>query len=202
MAIGSFSDMTDMHKSVLQEICNMGAGSTATALSQMISTPTDISTPQVKVVSSMLAGKVADTLCKDAMSFVIRLHKDVSGALLFIFPCPFIERIAATYFPGTEIKSVDDVDEMTASLVSETVNVSAASYANSLSLLSGMTVDITTPEQTPAPSSSILSVLGSTPAVCSVTNTIEVSDCHKSYSTLFYPEINSVNAILERLGMG
>lgn len=192
-----------MQKSVLQEICNMGAGNTATSVSQMISAPTDISTPQVKILSPALAGKVADTLCKDSLAFLIRLHVDVVGALLFIFPCPFIERLANTFFPGAEIKSVGDIDDMTSSLTGETVNLSAAAYANSISLMTGMTVDISTPEVVQAPSADILDVLGAgSPAVCSVNNSIEILDCHQAYTALFYPELNSVKAILDKLGMG
>ena len=195
MAINSFAELNDMHKSVLQEICNMGAGNTATSVSQMVSSPTDISTPQVKILSPALAGKVADTLCKDALAFLIRLHVDVIGALLFIFPCPFIERLANAFFPG--------VDEMTASLVGETVNLSAAAYANSISLMTGMTVDISTPEAVKAPSGEILKVVGAgSPALCSVNNSIEILDCHEAYTALFYPELNSVKAILDKLGMG
>ncbi len=203
MAINSFAELNDMHKSVLQEICNMGAGNTATSVSQMVSSPTDISTPQVKILSPALAGKVADTLCKDALAFLIRLHVDVIGALLFIFPCPFIERLANAFFPRVEIKDAGGIDEMTASLVGETVNLSAAAYANSISLMTGMTVDISTPEAVKAPSGEILKVVGAgSPALCSVNNSIEILDCHEAYTALFYPELNSVKAILDKLGMG
>lgn len=203
MSINSFADLNTIQKSLLQEICNMGAGNTATSVSQMISTPTDISTPQVKILPPALAGKVVDTLCKDALAFLIRLRVDVLGALVFIFPCPFIERLANAFFPGTEIKDVSGVDAMTSSLVSETVNLSAAAYANSISLLTGMTVDISTPDNVTAPSGEVLSIVGAdSPAVCSVNNSIEILDCHHAYTALFYPELNSVNAILDRLGMG
>lgn len=164
----------------------MGAGNTATSVSQMISAPTDISTPQVKIIPPALAGKVVDTLCRDSLAFLIRLRVDMVGALVFIFPCPFIERLANAFFPGTEIKNVGDVDEMTSSLVGETVNLSAAAYANSISLLTGMTVDISTPEIVAAPSGEVLSIVGAGgPAVCSVNNSIEIQHrrhCNRSHS--------------------
>lgn len=202
LAINSFTDLNNISKSLLQEICNMGAGNTATSVSQMISAPTDISTPQVKILPPALAGKVVDTLCKDAMAFLIHLREDVLGALVFIFPYPFIDRLANAFFPGVEIKDAGGVDAMTASLVGETVNLSAAAYANSISLLAGMTVDISPPQAVKAPSGEILSVVGAdSPAICSVNNSIEILDCHKAYTALFYPELNSVKAILEKLGM-
>ncbi len=180
----------------------MGAGNAATSVSQMISAPADISTPQVKMLPPALAGKVVDALCRDAMAFLIRLRLDVLGALVFIFPYPFIERLANAFFPGTVIKDAGGIDAMTASLVGETVNLSAAAYANSISILAGMTVDISTPEGIQAPSREILSMVGTgSRAVCSVNNSIEIVDCHEAYTALFYPEWNSVKAILDKLGM-
>ena len=86
MALNSFADFGEMQRSVLQEICNMGAGNAATALSEMISSATDISTPQVKVLPTAEAGKIADLLSRGTEAFLIKLSCDMQGAVLFIFP--------------------------------------------------------------------------------------------------------------------
>lgn len=202
MALNSFDDFSDMHKSVLQEISNMGAGNAATSLSQMISSPTDISTPQVKINPAALAGRVADMLSRDAEAYLIKLFGDISGSVLFVFPYPFIERLAGTFFPGKSVKGKDDFDEMTSSVVRETVNISAAAYANSLALMSGMTVDITVPESVKAPSEDILAAsAASSGGVCFVNNSIEISDCHKSFNVLFYPELNTIKNFMGKIGV-
>ena len=46
MALNNFNELNDMHKSFLQEIGNMGAANAATEVSNMFSSPTDISTPE------------------------------------------------------------------------------------------------------------------------------------------------------------
>ncbi len=202
MPVNSFADLSDIQKSVLQEIGNLGAGNAATSVSQMISAPTDISTPQVKIVSPVLAGKIADTLSKGAAAYLIHFRQDVLGALLFIFPYPFIQRLASSFFPDVQISGPEGIDVMTSSLIGETVNLSAAAYANSISTMTELVVDISTPEAVKAPSDAIFSrvgVVGS--SVCTVNNTIEILDCHKGYSALFYPEFNSVKKILDALGM-
>lgn len=202
MALNSFDEFSDMHKSVLQEISNMGAGNAATALSQMISSPTDISTPQVKVNPPMLAGRVADMLSRGAEAFLIKLCGDIQGSVLFAFPYPFIERLGGTFFPGVSVKSAEDVDEMTSSVVRETVNISAAAYANSLALMSGMTVDISVPESVKAPSEAILAISAAGNSnICFVNNSIEITDCHKSFNVLFYPELVTIKNFMAKIGV-
>lgn len=203
MALNSFDEFSDMHKSVLQEISNMGAGNAATALAQMISSPTDISTPQVKINPAPLAGRVADMLSRTAEAYLIKLREDIQGSVLFVFPYPFIERLAGTFFPGASVQGADSVDEMISSVVRETVNISAAAYANSLALMSGMTVDITVPESIKAPSEQILaeSASAGNGGVCFVSNSIEITDCHKAFNVLFYPELNTIKNFMNKIGV-
>lgn len=203
MALNSFGELNDMQKSVLQEISNMGAGNAATAVSQMISSPTDISTPQVKINPAALAGRVADMLSRDAEAYLIKLCGDMRGAVLFTFPYPYIERLAGTFFPDTSVKCADDLNDMTSSIVRETVNIAAAAYANSFALMSGLTVDISVPESVEAPSQAILDTAGGsgTVPVCFVSNSIEISDCHKAFSVLFYPELETIKSFMGKIGV-
>ncbi len=128
MSLNSFNEFEEMHRSVLQEICNIGA---ATAVSQMISSATDISTPQVKILAPALAGKIADMHSSDSEAFLIKLCGDMLGSVLFVFPYTFISRLAETFFPGVSIQKKEDMDEMSTSAVRETVNIVSAAYANS-----------------------------------------------------------------------
>jgi len=202
MSLNSFDEFEDMHRSVLQEICNIGAGNAATAVSQMISAATDISTPQVKTVASALAGKIADMHSSGSEAFLIKLSGDMLGSVLFVFPCAFIERLAGSFFPGVSIKSREDIDEMSASVVQETVNIVSAAYANSFALMTGMTVDISVPQRVSAPSAEILAVnREGTASVCFVNNSIEITDCKKSFSVLFYPELDTIKAFMGKLGV-
>ncbi len=202
VALNSFNDFSDMHKSVLQEICNMGAGNAATAVSQMISSPTDISTPQVKINPAALAGKVADMLSANAEVYFIKLCGDMLGAVMFVFPYAFVERLASTFFPGISIKSKEDIDEMSGSAVRELVNIVAASYANSLALMSGITVDISVPEYVESPSKEIQAFNSEgLSSLCFVNNSIEILDCHKAFNAFFYPELKTIQDFMRKLGV-
>lgn len=201
MALNSFADFGEMHRSVLQEICNMGAGNAATALSEMISSPTDISTPQVKVLPTAEAGKIADLLSSGTEAFLIKLNCDMQGALLFIFPYAFIERLAGTFFPDVSVKSKGDANEMVMSVVRETVNICAAAYANNFSIMTGMTVDISVPESVTAPSGEIAAINGGAANACFVNNAIMINDCGKAFNILFFPELKTIQDFMGRIGI-
>lgn len=200
MAITDFAAFGEMHVSVLQEIGNMGAGNAATALSDMISAPTDISVPQVKIISSAQASSLTDTLSAKTAAYLIGVNGDMRGAMLFIFPFDFIGRLACTYFPGTEVKKREDMNEMVLSVVQETVNIVAASYANNFAIMSGMMVDITVPESVTAPSEKIMAAVGKG-NVCFINNSIEITDCKKSFNVLFFPELETIKDFMGRIGV-
>ncbi len=199
MAVNNFNDLNDMHRSFLQEIGNMGAANAATEISKMFSAPTDISTPQVRINPAVIAGKVADMLCAKAEAFRITLCGDMKGSLLFVFPYPSIERLASAFFPDVSIKSKDDINEMTVSVVRETVNIAAASYANCMALMSGFTVDISVPDAVGTPSNELGELFNG--IVCSVKNTMEFPDSHRSFDVIFYPEITTMASFMGKMGL-
>lgn len=200
MALNNFNEFNDMHKSFLQEIGNMGAANAATEVSNMFSSPTDISTPQVRVNPAMIAGRAADMLCANAETLSITLSGDVKGSLLFVFPYASIERIAAPFFPGTSIKCKEDVNEMVTSVMRETVNIAAASYANSMALMSGFTVDISVPNAMETPSKELAELSGGD-TVCYVKITMEFTDHPRLFDVIFYPELSTITAFMQKMGL-
>jgi len=202
MALNNFNEFNDMHKSFLQEIGNMGAANAATEVSKMFSSPTDISTPQVRINPAVIAGKVADMLCANGETFRITLCGDIKGSLLFIFPYATIERLASAFFPDISIKSKDDMNEMTVSAVQETVNISAASYANCMALMAGLTVDISVPNAVNVPSKELQEICNScVGTVCSIKNTIEFTDSHRPFDVIFYPEVSAMVSFMGKIGL-
>lgn len=201
MAPNNFNEFNDMHKSFLQEIGNMGTANAATELSEMYSSPTDISTPQVRINPAVIAGKVADMLCSDAEPFRITLCGDIKGSLLFIFPYGTIERLVSAFFPGTIVKCRGDMNEMTLSAVRETVNISAASYANCMANMAELPVDISVPDSVAVPSKELAEISNAGGAACSVKTTIEFTDSRSPFDVIFYPEIFSIASFMGKMGL-
>lgn len=202
MPINSFKEFSEMHLSVLQEIGNMGSGNAATSLSNMISSATDISVPQIKILAAAQAAAVTDMLSSRTAAYLITISGDIKGSMLLVMPFEFIERLVGTYFPGVSVTGKESMDEMVLSVVQETVNIIAASYANNLAELSGMMVDISVPESVTSPSAKILAVNTADPStVCFISNTIEISDVKKNFNLLFFPELESIQAFMGKLGV-
>ena len=202
MSVNSFADFTEMHTSFLQEIGNMGAGNAATALSDMITAPTDISVPTVKIISAAEAVKLADMLSGRTAAYLITLRGDLKGSLLFIIPFAFVERLVQTYFPEASVKSKADMDDMATSMVREMVNIVAASYANNFAMISGFMVDISVPEATTSPSAGIMAqhAVG-TQSLCFINNTVEIVDCKKNFNVLFFPELDTIKKFMGKIGI-
>ncbi len=202
MVVNGFEDFTQMHLSFLQEIGNMGAGNAATAVSEMIAAPTNISVPLVRVLTDKEATTIVDMLSSRTAAYLITLLGDLKGSLLFLIPFDFVERLARSYFPDVSVKSRDQMDEMSASVVQEMVNIVAATYANNFALISGLTVDISTPASVLRPSGQILAVnKPGTMKVCFINTAIEISDSKKSFNVLFFPEADTMKNFMRKVGI-
>ena len=202
MAVNGFGDFTEMHTSFLQEIANMGAGNAATALSTLISSATDISVPNVKIMPAAEAAALADTLSSRTAAYLITLSGDIKGSLLFVIPFAFAERLVQTYFPDVTITAKENIDEMAVSVIKEAVNIVAASYANNFAIISGMMVDISVPQAVTAPSKDIIAVNGAGSAnLCFINNSIEITDCKRSFNVLFYPELSTIKKFMGTVGI-
>lgn len=202
VAVNSFADFTEMHTSFLQEISNMGAGNAATSISTMITAPTDISVPAVKILSAAQAADLADMLSSRTEAYLVTLSGDIRGSLLYIIPYEFIERLVSTYFPGVSIKSRENMDDMARSMVQEMVNIASASYANNFAIMTGMMVDISVPDPDRKPSPKILAVNApGTVNVCFINMAIEICDCKKNFNVLFFPELETIKRFMGKMGI-
>lgn len=202
MSLNSFSEMNELQMSFLSEVSSIGAGNAATAVSEIISSSTDVLVPSLKVLSAAEAGAIADKLSAGTAAYLIKLREDLKGSMLFLIPFAFAERLAGTYFPGVKIRSKDDIDEMAASVLREVVNIVSANFANNFAIMSGMTVDISVPVSSSAPSADILAENApGTVNVCFINNAIEICDCKKMFNVLFFPELESIKGFMRKMNV-
>lgn len=203
MTLKNFSELNNVHRTFLEEIGNMGAENVSTEISNMFSSSTSISASQLRINPAIVAGKVADMLSGRTEIFSISLCEAMKGSLLLAFPYPTIERLATTFFPDISVKNKDDVNEMTLSVVRETVNIAAASYVNRLASVSGLTVDISVPNSVETPSKELPELYNASGnAVCSIKNTVTFLDSEHSFDVILYPEITTISSFIEKIGIG
>lgn len=131
---------------VLQEVGNIGAGNAATALSKMLNAKINVTIPNVRIlkfdeISEALGGSEII-----AMGVSIDLIDDMHGRLLQIIQKSFVEKILNAFY-HKQVEDLRHLDEMDQSVISEVGNITTAAYANALSVLSGMRINITPPKQ-------------------------------------------------------
>ncbi|MBQ8568474.1 MAG: chemotaxis protein CheC [Oscillospiraceae bacterium] len=202
MAVENFSQFNEMHISVLQELGNMGSGGAATALATMLGSATDISVPVVRAVSLTEARNLINTLSGVTVALLITLKGDFKGYVLHLIPYKFAERVIETYFPGTVINSAADIDEMALSVVKEMVNITTGAYVNGISQLSGIFIDISTPEKYADMASEIFkNYSAGENSLYFVNNTIVIKDKDQKSNMLYFPELESAKKLMTGLGI-
>ncbi len=194
---GAFG-FTELQRSALLEIANIGSGNAATALSQMLGKPVEISYAEALLATlAEAADKIGAAAAPSAV--VDTPVADDGGKVLLLFPDGAGEQLCELF--GTSID-----DEMGRSALREVGNILASSYLNAVVEMTGMAL-------APQPPTIEVDLLGSlmsrslagaraddpTVLMRSVM-TVETSDA--SFAFLFVPRFGAVTSLLEHLGVG
>lgn len=144
--MGACDNFNELQLDVMREIGNIGAGNACTALSVLLGSPIDMSVPNVHLLgfdstSEYLGGD-------DSIVLGIRIDvcDDLTGMMFHIVKKDFAERIINTFYEK-HIDSLDALDDMDVSVLSEMANITSGAYANSIATLTNMMVNIGAPEQ-------------------------------------------------------
>jgi chemotaxis protein CheC len=194
---GAFG-LSDIQRSALLEMANIGSGNAATALSQLLGKPVEISYAEALLATlAEAADKVGAAAAPSAV--VDTPVSDEGGKVLLLFPDGAGERLCELF--GTRLD-----DEMGRSALREVGNILASSYLNAVVEMTGMAL-------APQPPTIEVDLLGSlvsrsldgihaddpTVLMRSVM-TVESSDA--SFAFLFVPRFGAVSSLLDHLGVG
>lgn len=195
--VGAFG-FSDLQRSALLEIANIGSGNAATALSQLLGKPVEISYAEALLATlAEAADKIGAAASPSAV--VDTPVADEGGKVLLLFPDGAGEQLCELF--GTSLD-----DEMGRSALREVGNILASSYLNAVVEMTGMTL-------APQPPTIEVDLLGSlvsrslagsraedpTVLMRSVM-TVETSDA--SFAFLFVPQFGAVETLLDALGVG
>jgi chemotaxis protein CheC len=206
MAIQSFSDLTEMHISILSEIGNIGSGNAATSLSQMLAQPVNMSTPEVGIASYDEAYEKLGGPEAIMVGLVLTFTGDMSGMIMLLLPddvaCNLINMVAFT-----DLKHYSEIDEMGISALREISNIMAASFVNAISGMTGMFLDISTPSFTIDMLGAMMSLPASYFASIGdlfmfIKNELEISGHKTPANLLLMPDMESLDKLMAALGIG
>lgn len=205
MPLQSYDSLNALHMDVLQEIGNIGAGNSLTALSTMISSKVDMTPPKVRILSFAEAVESSGGAENVGVGILLTLSGDINGMIMFIIEENFAHKMVNLLL-SQALLSFEDNDEMSKSALCEIGNIMGASFINAIATMTGMAIDISTPSLAIDMMGAILSV----PAIIfgevgdkvlfieeEFTDSVETI---KSRVALI-PDVESLNKILTRLGI-
>ena len=121
---------------VLKELGNIGSGSAATALANMISKRVDMNVPQVRVLEFKDVANILGGEESPVVGIYFELIEEAVGNIMFV-----LDMESAKNLSNMLLNREDDsnqLDDMDISALSEVGNILASSYVNSLSALTGL----------------------------------------------------------------
>jgi chemotaxis protein CheC len=191
---------SDLQLDALRELANIGSGSAATSLSNLLGLPVDISVPSSSALS---LGDAVDAVGPpDAIvtGVVIPVFGDLDGVVLLIFA----PAEAATL---CGLLGVDPADPVALSALGEVGNILGCAYVGALGTLAGMELEPRPPECV----EDMLGAIVSTVLVAGVeTNGLalmldskmEIEGVECSFAFVFVPDSTAVQELLTRLEVG
>lgn len=145
MSIETLRQLQPYHLDVLAELGNIGSGNAATALASMMNTTVEIAIPNITLVdyeevASLLGGSDAT-----AIGISLDITGDISGMILHVLHTDFADKLVNTFYPA-HISTLNDIQEMDMSVISEMGNITSAAYVNALAKLTGLFINISPPD--------------------------------------------------------
>lgn len=143
----NYEELSPVALDCLREIGNIGSGSAASALSQMLNKPIEMNVPDVRVLDYQTVIDEMGGPEKVITGILVTLSVDIEGMIMFLLEDTFAKIVLSTFL-GKEDIDVTTLDEGDISAIKEMGNIMAGSYLGALGTMTGMTIDMSTPSMT------------------------------------------------------
>ncbi len=203
--IKKYDEMTPIQLDALKEIGNIGAGNAAASFSDMLGKDVTVGIPDVRLLDYDI---VVDELGGPEEVLVglhFSLKDDVNGMMMFLIQKDFVKAVLAD-LTGHDLGEEEDLDEMDESALREVGNIMAASYVNAIADLTGLRIDISTPSLCFDMVGAILSAptiyyANISDKILFIEGSMNDASTKGKSHVLLIPEIDSLNRIMESLGL-
>lgn len=206
MALKNYDDLNQIQLDALREIGNIGSGNAATALSVMLSRPVNIAVPKIKLLDLEEVTRELGGPEEMIVGSLLEISDEVNGIIMFLMQ-KSLATMTMGVLLGNELEDMSDAGLMEFSAISEVANILSASYITAISSLTGLKINLSPPTTCIDMAGAILSV----PAIHYGTVSDKIifiqddfiSDNQSaSGQILMFPDVESLNRIMENLGIG
>lgn len=203
--IKSYGDMNLLELDVMKEISSIGTSHAATALSKLLQKEIRISIPSVSILGYEETVERLGSIEELVAATLVRMKRDVNGLMLFIFKMDLANAVLEKLI-GKTYESFEEMDEMDYSAMEEVGNIIICSYVNAFAQLAGVEIDLSVPSSTVNMLGGIITVpmaeYGYDTDKLMYINAEFIMDGRVlSDGLLMIPDIESLNHILEKLGV-
>ncbi|MCC8028184.1 MAG: chemotaxis protein CheC [Clostridium sp.] len=203
--IKSYDDMNLLELDVMKEISSIGTSHAATALSKMLQKEIRISIPSVSILGYEETVGRLGSIEELVAATLVRMKRNVNGLMLFIFKMDLANAVLEKLI-GKTYKSFEDMDEMDYSALEEVGNIIICSYVNAFAQLVGVEIDLSVPSSTVNMLGGIITVPMAeygyvTDKIMYINAEFIMDGRVLSDGLLMLPDIESLNSILEKLGV-
>lgn len=140
----NYDELSPIEFDCLREIGNIGSGSAASALSQMLGKNIEMHVPDVRVLDYQSVIDEMGGPEKVITAILVLINGDINGMMMFLLEDTFAEVVLSTFLGKENVKLVE-LDECDYSAIKEMGNIMAGSYLGALSSLTGLTIDMSVP---------------------------------------------------------
>ena len=205
MKLKSYEDMNLLELDVMKEISSIGTSHAATALSKLLQKEIRITIPEVNILGYEDTINKIGYIEELVTATLVRMSNEVNGLMLFIFKLDLANAVLEKLI-GRRYEDFQELDELAYSALEEIGNIIICSYVNAFTQLVKVEIDLSVPSSTVNMLGGILTVpiaeYGYVTYKLMYINAEFIMDGEKlSDGLLMLPDIESLNSILEKLGV-
>ena len=205
MRLKSYEDMNLLELDVMKEISSIGTSHAATALSKLLQKEIRITIPEVNILGYEDTINKIGYIEELVTATLVRMSNEVNGLMLFIFKLDLANAVLEKLI-GRRYEDFQELDELAYSALEEIGNIIICSYVNAFTQLVKVEIDLSVPSSTVNMLGGILTVpiaeYGYVTDKLMYINAEFIMDGEKlSDGLLMLPDIESLNSILEKLGV-
>lgn len=205
MRLKRYEDMNLQDLDVMKEISSIGTSHAATALSKLLQREIRISIPEINILGYEETVDRLGYIEELVTATLVRMSNEIDGLMLFVFKMDLANAVLGKLI-GMEYQSFEELDELAYSALEEVGNIIICSYVNAFTQLVGVQIDLSVPSSTVNMLGGVLTVpmaeYGYVTDKLMYINAEFIVDGEKlSDGLLMLPDIESLNRILEKLGV-
>ena len=205
MRLKKYEDMNLLELDVMKEISSIGTSHAATALSKLLQKEIRISIPEVNILGYEETVDKIGYMEELVTATLVRMSNEINGLMLFVFKMDLANAVLGKLI-GREYDSFEELDELAYSALEEVGNIIICSYVNAFTQLVGVEIDLSVPSSTVNMLGGVLTVPMAeygyvTDKLMYINAEFIVDGKRLSDGLLMLPDIESLNSILEKLGV-